>query len=204
MINTGVSYDQPQFILASRSPRRQELLTAAGYRFETIVADFDDTGLTLDRRSPARACEILARLKARATARLIGPQLILAADTCVTHQHHQLGKPRDANEARWMIEMLNHQEHEVITGVAICGEPNGPRLTFHDVATVCFHAGEAKMIDQYIDSGVWQGKAGGYNLSELTAIWPVEVSGDPTTVIGLPMQRVGESLRRTFGVQPVG
>jgi septum formation protein len=105
-------------ILASASPRRQQLLTEAGYRFEVDPAEIDESAYP-QSLTPTQVAEHLAREKARAVAERHPADVVLAADTIVTFGDRVLGKPLDATDARRMLTLLSGTTHIVITGVAI-------------------------------------------------------------------------------------
>jgi septum formation protein len=181
-----------RLILASRSPRRRLLLEQMGVAFETAPRGVDDSPLR-----PGPACSsrqwvaALAYLKAAAISRLAlaGGGTVLGADTVCAVDDRLLGQPRDADAAAAMLRLMVDREHQVLTGVALVSSENRTLLT--DVAVVRVGRIGPEAIGEYISSGGWRGKAGGYNLSErLQAGWPIEVQGDPATVMGLPVRRL--------------
>lgn len=184
-------------ILASRSPRRREMLGKAGVQIAVRPADLDDGVLRPGRVSPEQWVTALAWFKARRVAeqaQAAGEQLpgtIMAADTICAHGDKLLGQPRDRAEARRMIQHLRNAVHRTITGVCFY-DPHVPRrVLLVDAATVRMGEISDDAIEAYIQSDQWRGKAGGYNLSErIEAGWPIECEGDPATVMGLPMQRL--------------
>lgn len=116
------------------------------------------------------------------------PDVVIGADTIVVHDGAIIGQPRDADDARRIIQRLADCEHTVLTGVALVRPSTRAREIFHDTATVRVGSIAAPKIDQYIASGLWRGKAGAYNLAErLQAGWDITFDGDPTTIMGLPM-----------------
>lgn len=184
-------------LLASRSPRRLQLLEEHGVPCRTIESGIDDAQLSPPPVSPEHWTMALAYLKARAAwDRSGGVQpgaTVLGADTVVAKGERIIGQPRDAQDAWRIISALRGGSHRVVTGVALLASgggagSGGPRRIFVDVATVTVGPVPDESIAAYIDSGQWRGKAGGYNLFERTrAGWPLSVEGDPTTVVGLPM-----------------
>jgi len=131
--------------------------------------------------------------------------VVLSADTLVAYDDGELaGKPTSRREARTMIQRFLDTDHRVVTGVALVGPEPGEIETFADTAVVHMGHISEKELENYVQSGSWHGKAGGYNLFDRQdAGWPIQVEGDPTTVVGLPMQRLGEALDR-YGVRPNG
>lgn len=195
-----------RLVLASRSPRRRLLLEQMGVAFEAAAGGLDDGPLR-----PGAACSArqwvaaLAYLKAAAAAWSLGEgaagATVLGADTVCSVGGRLLGQPRDEVEAGAMVRAVEDREHEVLTGVALVSAGESPggwsenRVILADVAVVRVgRIGEAA-IREYIASGDWRGKAGGYNLAErVEAGWPIEVTGDPGTVMGLPVRRLAPLL----------
>lgn len=192
-----------RLILASNSARRQQMLTDAGYDFDAMPSPFDDTGRDWQGVSPARSCEALAWLKATALFDAGHTEgIILAADTIAELDGAILGKPANADQARYMLTAMAGREHQVITAVTIFSTTHAS-LLFHDIAQVTIENLTDAMITEYLKTTLWQGKAGGYNLGEMQQAWSIRVSGDPTTVMGLPMQQLPNKLA-TVGVYPGG
>ena len=182
--------DQPRLILASRSPRRRAMLDDAGIAFE-VAEGVDDGGLLPGSVDAEHWVAALAFLKAWSVARdLEESAVVLGADTVCAADGTLLGKPADAADARAMLGSFIGGTHQVLTGVALV-TPDGRRELIGDAADVTWGQLDETAIDRYIDSGDWQDKAGAYNLAERQADgWPSECAGDPTTVMGLPMQRL--------------
>ncbi|MEO0474549.1 MAG: Maf family protein [Planctomycetota bacterium] len=196
----------PSLILASQSPRRAQLLLEAGFDFEQRSPPFADPDQPPDhlRGHEAEAyAAALAQQKAASLAEQIdSAALILAADTiCVDANGSLVGKPRDQTHAGEMIRSFIESEHRVLTGVALIRIVSDEREveSFADVATVTFGSIGNKQLDAYLATDDWRGKAGGYNLFDRQAAgWPIEVDGDPTTVVGLPMRRLVPVLRASL------
>ncbi len=183
--------------LASRSPRRQELLRGAGIEHEASHPGVDDGQLSPGNVTPEAWVMALAYLKAATAARnaagdaSLGGRVVLGADTVVVHHGALMGQPIDAADARRMIVAMRDDVHDVVTGVALLDPATGRRELFVDRAVVRVgHIPDAE-IDGYVASEQWRGKAGAYNLSErLAAGWPIEYDGDPGTIMGLPMRKL--------------
>ncbi|MCE2652985.1 MAG: Maf family protein [Planctomycetaceae bacterium] len=200
-----------RMLLASQSPRRRELLSSAGVVFEVQEPGIDDAEL---RPGPTVNAEqfaaSLALLKAQSAWRRHARHsaqpatLVVGADTIVVKDGRMIGKPLDAADAVRIIRLLQGGSHQVVTGVALLDTVTGSRDVFVDKARVALGPLTAAQIDDYVASGQWQGKAGGYNLFERqTAGWPITVQGDQTAVVGLPMQKLLPRLAR-YGLQPAG
>lgn len=141
----------------------------------------------------------LAYLKAWAGAKLASAKgrIVLGADTTCVVNGEMAGTPTSESEAREMLKSMVGKEHQVLTGVALidlrdaAGDPDRSRRMFVDRATVRWGDITDAQIDEYVASGAWQGKAGGYNLAErLAAGWPIVYEGDETTIMGLPMRKL--------------
>ncbi|MEO0483398.1 MAG: Maf family protein [Planctomycetota bacterium] len=210
--SAAVPPPEPALWLASRSPRRRELLDEAGVAHSVIeAAGVDDSELRPGRTTPASWVAALAWLKAAAGADAVaerGQSVILAADTLCALPglglRGLLGQPAHPDEARRTIRRLRQGRHEVLTGVALYCMGTGVRDVFVDRAAVSWGAVSDAEIDLYVASGAWRGKAGGYNLRErIDAGWPIEFDGDPTSIMGLPMRALGPRLAR-FGIETTG
>ena len=186
---------RPWLVLASRSPRRRLLLTEHGLPHEAYHPGFEDGGLRRGEVTPEQWVAALASLKAWAGA--MSPascgQLVLGADTACLMDGQLIGTPADSGEAEAMLRGFIGREHDVLTGVAMIDQrrsrSQAERHIFVDRATVRFGQLSESDIADYIRGGDWVGKAGAYNLRDrLNAGWPIEYSGDVTTIMGLPMK----------------
>ncbi len=195
---------QRRLVLASGSPRRLELLREAGFTPEVIKPHLDDGELIApDARRARDWVAALANLKARCVRDELTPRndaIVLGSDTVVVKGGRIIGQPRDATHAREMILSLREGEHIVATGVALL-LPDGRRLVVEQ-ARVRVGAVEDDVIEHYIASEQWRGKAGGYNFSErVEAGWDVRTSDDPNTIMGLPVATLTPTLV-SLGVLP--
>lgn len=213
VIDPNSSQLSPRLLLASRSPRRREMLAQAGVCTIAEHPGFDDSVLEVGgvMAHPEHWVAALAYLKARAGADLArdrGVEWALGADTaCVLRPNSgaaiTIGTPRNAHEAREILRAMlprigePDKRHEVLTGAAIVHAKTGRRVVFVDIAHVRMGAIDDAMLDAYIASGQWAGKAGAYNLADRQAAgWALAVEGDPATVMGLPMRRLVPLLQR--------
>ena len=191
--------------LASRSPRRTQLLAEAGIEVKTIESGVDDGVLNPGDVSVEQWATALAYFKAKAGAIRLEADgitgLVLGADTIVEHRGELMGKPHNRQDAQAMMTRLADAVHDVITGVAVVDLQSGERSLLCDRATVSVGVISQQDIQKYVDSDVWVGKAGGYNLSErLEAGWPIQFDGDPTTIMGLPMNKLTPHLHSRWGI----
>jgi septum formation protein len=181
-----------RLVLASQSPRRIHLLQEAGYEFITEAADIDEQKAASSVMPSEMAIQI-ALAKADAIAIKFPDDVILAADTIVALGDWVIGKPRDAEHARKIIELLSGATQVVITGVAVvCRAMEFARLG-RVMSAVQMRSLTPAEIDRYIASNLWQGKAGGYGIQDPEPLVKC-ISGDPTNVIGLPMKKTMEML----------
>ena len=187
-------------ILASQSPRRSQLLRQMGLTSFLVCPALGeeraDPGL-----SPDQLVEALSLQKAREVAGRSRPEdLIIAADTVVAVDGQVLGKPRDALQARAMLERLSGRSHRVYTGVTVCRD--GQYLTQHEATAVRFRTLSREEIEAYVASGEPMDKAGAYGIQGLGALLVEEIRGDYFNVVGLPICRLGRMLAR-FGADPL-
>lgn len=178
-----------QFILASGSPRRRELLTAAAYDFSVVVPAIPEPDEALGGLAPSQQAEALAYFKAREVADQCPDSVVLGADTLVSVGGRVLGKPGDRREAERMLRTLSGTRHQVVTGVAII-RPDGQRLIASDCTHVTMRRMTEEEIRAYLDSGEWEGKAGAYAIQETADRFVQRLEGSFSNVVGLPMELV--------------
>lgn len=194
----------PRLFLASRSPRRRELLRQFGIDHDAKHPGFDDSALRPGRTSPRTWVTSLAHLKALAGLELLEDsgrlgefEYVLGADTTCVRDGRVLGTPTDAAEAREILRALRGGMHEVITGVALVRTSDGDRTLFADRATVSWGEVADEEIEKYVGTGKWAGKAGAYNLHDrIESGWPISFEGDASTITGLPMGMLTRVLDR--------
>lgn len=191
--------------LSSRSPRRRQLLDEHGIDHDAEHPGFDDSDLKPGLVSAGQWVAALAYLKAAAGAALVREQrasvsAVLGADTAIVKDGKLIGTPRDAEDARAILRSLANGEHEVVTGVSLVCAATDKRVLFVDRAVVRLGPLTEVVIEEYVLSGAWAGKAGGYNLRErIEAGWPIQFEGDPGTIMGLPMRGLRDRLDRFTG-----
>jgi len=188
-------------VLASASPRRQELLRKAGISFTVQPADVDETPLAGE--SPRECAERLAREKALAVWQTRPQDTVLGADTIVVVDATILGKPADADDAARMLRLLSGRAHQVITGVCLVTpfagkNPNhaghAPR-TASETTLVTMSELSEEDIRAYIATGEPMDKAGAYAIQGLASRWIPRIEGDYSNVVGLPVALVERMLR---------
>ena len=195
--------------LASRSPRRRELLAQIGVRFEPLMfreggraeAELDEsvrTGETPDeyvRRMARMKCDAAwNRVKQRRGLRQLP---VLAADTTVAVDEQILGKPADKEEAMQMLRLLSGRSHRVLTAVAVAFEERF-QMSVNE-STVVFEALDEKRMAEYVASGEPFDKAGGYGIQGRAGAFVVRIEGSYSGVMGLPLRETAQLLRK-FGI----
>lgn len=179
-------------VLASASPRRQELLRSAGISFTVQPADIDETPRAGE--APRDCAERLAREKALAVFRIRPPEYVLGADTIVVIDGMILGKPRDVGDARRMLRLLAGRTHSVITGVCVFG-PAATETTASETTLVTMCELSDDEIRDYVATGEPMDKAGAYAIQGLASRWISRIEGDYSNVVGLPVALVYRMLR---------
>ncbi|MGE5547633.1 MAG: Maf family protein [Solirubrobacterales bacterium] len=183
----------PHLVLASASPRRLDLLRQIGIvPFAVAPADVDETPLKDELPAPHAAR--LAEDKARVIATRHPGAFILGADTVVACGRRILPKAEDERTARRCLALLSGRRHRVHGGVCVLS-PQG--RAFHRTVTtiVTFKRLDQGEIDAYIASGEWHGKAGGYAIQGLAALYVSNISGSYSNVVGLPLHETGNLLK---------
>ena len=181
-----------KIVLASCSPRRSELLKAAGIPFETADPNVDESCDC----SAEEAVAILSGRKAKAVGILYPDRWILAADTLVALDGKPLGKPSDPEDAMHMLRSLSGRTHQVYTGVSVLS-PSGQLLTGSDKSDVSFCRIPEEEILSYVRSGEPMDKAGAYALQGRASLWISRLEGSYSSVIGLPLYLVRILLLRS-------
>ena len=177
-------------ILASASPRRQELLKLFGVAFTVRAADIDET---MDlQASPRDEVARVSRLKALATPRQAG-DLVIAADTIVVCAGKVLGKPADGAEAAAMLRLLSGRDHQVMTGVTVLRDEQA--VSFTEVTDLHFRDLTDREIARYVASGEPMDKAGAYGIQGGAALFCTGMTGDYYNVMGLPVCALGQVLK---------
>ncbi len=184
----------PALILASASPRRQELLRQCGVAFEVVpaaVPELHDESLTARELS-----QLNAHRKARAVARRYPDRLVLGADTLVARGARLYGKPADLEDAARMLAELQGHTHEVVTGVCLLHLRAHREQLFAESTAVTFRSLSEAQIREYLARVNPLDKAGAYAVQEHGDLLVAEILGSYSNVVGLPVERVLAVLRR--------
>lgn len=185
-----------KLILASKSPRRAELLRAADWAFAAVAANIDET-----RHADEDAVAYVRRLaqsKAEKVAQQFPNDLVLGADTTVVIGDEILGQPGDCATAQWMLNLLSGKWHEVLTGVALVRESDARSIIAHEVTRVRFAELSPAEIEWYVSTEEPLDKAGAYAIQGRAAPFIEEIQGDYFNIVGLPIRLVYELILKNF------
>ena len=188
-------------ILASKSPRRREILETMGLSFEVIVADTDES---CEERDPRRLVEILSERKGRAVrdrllseGRDLSDTLIISSDTVVAIDGEILGKPRDEEDAKRMLRLYSGRSHEVVSG--ICLIKGDVCAVSHEVTRVRFDTMDEETVCRYVERAKPYDKAGAYAIQGPASAYISGIDGDYFNVVGLPVWRTNRLYFENFG-----
>ena len=192
-----------RLVLASSSPRRRELLTAAGFQFDVMQADIDervrpgeDPELYVRRMAVEKAAAVRAHAEGRT---------VLAADTVVVVDGDVLGKPADDETAVKMLTRLSGREHEVLTAVALWWPGEAEPEVSVELTRVWMREIPPEEIAAVVATGEPRDRAGAYAIQGLASRWVIRIDGSYGTVVGLPVEAVDRLLRaRPAGAYPIG
>lgn len=185
-----------QIILASKSPRRQEMLKNIGLEFSIRTKDIDESSITA--KQPAKKVKQLARLKSESLS-INDNEVVIAADTVVAYENNIFGKPTSTEDAYKMINTLSGQIHHVYTGVSI--RSHDRIENFVERTAVEWWDLSEEMIQWYIQTDEPYDKAGAYGIQHLGALLVKRIDGDYFNVVGLPISQVIRKLQ-LFDIQP--
>lgn len=192
-----------KFILASKSPRRREILQNLGLEFEIITSEADES-----YEEGAAPSDVVMTLSARKAAavkkhlenegRDLSDTVIIAADTVVSALGEILGKPKDIRDSERMLRMLEGSTHSVLSGITvICGESSA---SAYEETLVKFAPMTEKEIKWYAESGEPNDKAGAYAIQGYASMWVDGIDGCYFNVVGLPVSCLRRLLKRVFGI----
>lgn len=189
--------DYMEYILASMSPRRKELLSEMGLSFKVCPADInEDIGIT----DPEMLVKQLALLKAGHIAEKHSGEnvVIIAADTVVSYKNEILGKPKSEDDAKRMLRLLSGNTHTVYTGYCCADAKTGLTVARCEACHVRFRKISDEEIDEYVKSGEPMDKAGSYGIQGGASEFVDGIDGDFSCVVGLPKKALGELLQNEF------
>lgn len=190
---------RPELILASRSPRRQQLLAEAGYSFVvTPPRDSAECGVC-SRETPPELVARLAYQKAGDVARRTDRGIVLGADTIAECVGQILGKPQNKSHARQMLRLLRGRIHHVYTGVCLWRRPGNQTLVKVDATKLRMDDVSDEQLEEYLEHGGWQGKAGAFGYQDRND-WIQIVDGSESNVVGLPLELLASMLDEISGL----
>jgi septum formation protein len=180
-------------ILASSSPRRRQLLTESGYRFEVVPpSDGAECGICSSETPP----EMVARLawqKAEDVAKRRPAGLVVGCDTVAECVGQILGKPKSRDHAREMLRLLSGREHRVYSGLCLWQRPSDKTSVQVDVTHLVMDRLSDEQLEAYLDTEQWEGKAGAFGYQD-GLDWVHVVEGSESNVVGLPLELLGRML----------
>lgn len=184
-------------ILASSSPRRQEILKSLGIPFQVVLPNIDESSFVA--RSPTELPEILAKAKVQAVVRSRPPKQVipwvLGADTLVVMGSKIYGKPKDHEEAIEFLTSLQDRTHHVITALALYNGRTHVTSVRAASTKVTFAPMSREEIEWYVDTGDWHGAAGGYRIQGMASCFISKIEGTNSCVVGLPIFELYDMLK---------
>ena len=174
----------PPLLLASRSPQRRAILAQLGIAFEIVEVDVEELGAG----DPVDVARTNALRKAQAAAASHPQATILGVDTVVALDGEIYGKPPSGDAARDTLKRLSGRTHDVVSGLTLLKIGN-PQVV-HEVTKVTFRELDERLIDHYVATGEWSGRAGGYAIQGRGAALVLRIMGDYLNVVGLPVAKM--------------
>ena len=189
-----------KFVLASKSPRRKELLSTLGVDFEIIESSADEKSISKDI-PPEIYVQELAMLKSTSVAANIGDKcLVIGADTVVCADGKIIGKPKDFDEAFLMLSSFSGKSHKVYSGISVTDSSNGYTVADYSETEVFFNSLTDEEITHYINTYKPFDKAGAYGIQEYASVFVEKINGDFFNVVGLPLSKLYKLLKKEFDV----
>ena len=185
-------------ILASASPRRKEILENANVKFDVVKSTINE--VILDQELPSQVVMRLAFEKCMDIASKNENDLVIGADTIVVLDDIILGKPKDKEDAMSMIKKLSGKTHQVITGISLINLSVNKKIIDYVVSNVKFKDLSEEDIKDYIQTNESLDKAGAYGIQGYGAILVEEIQGDYFNIVGLPISRLSDLLKKHFSI----
>lgn len=183
-----------KIILASASPRRKELLTKVGFKFEVAVSYFEEK--INFQLSPEKIVKELAQSKARSVAEKYPDAIVIAADTIIVLEKKIVGKPKNKADARQILRLLSGKAHSVITGFVVFDTKTKQAVVKHVETQVFFKKIPEKKIIAYVETGEPLDKAGAYAIQGKGSFLVERIEGDYENVVGLPVKALIKELKK--------
>ena len=188
------------FILASKSPRRRSILSDIGVKFEVLESSVDESVIS-QSLEPQIYVQELAMLKSSSVASECGKgHLVIGADTVVVHNGAILGKPKNFDEAFAMLSSFSASSHKVYSGISVTNSDTMHTATDFCGTEVFFNKMSDKEITDYLNTYSPYDKAGAYGIQEYASVFIEKIHGDFFNVVGLPVSKLYELLKKEFDV----
>lgn len=171
-------------ILASGSPRRQEILKEVGFNFKVVVPEIEEVS---KEEEPVKKILDISRKKAMSVGEKYTNEYVLSADTVVVVDNKILGKPKNVEEAREYLSLLSRREHEVITAYTFMNIEKNIFLSDYSVSKVKFYKLDEETIKWYIETGEYKDKAGAYGIQGKGRVLVEDINGDFFSIMGFPV-----------------
>ena len=189
----------PLFVLASKSPRRRELLKKIGLQAEMMTASVDES--LIKNVPPENTVTELALLKATDVAKYFcGDTYVIGADTVVCVDDEILGKPKNIEDAKRMLRLLSGRSHFVYTGYCVVHCKSGVAVSKYEKTEVFFKELSDHEIDAYVKTREPMDKAGAYGIQEKGSLFIEKIDGDYFNVVGLPVCALANLFEKEFGI----
>jgi len=193
-----------KIILASKSIDRKKIFNRLNIPFETIITDIDEGYYKGIFSNPVELVKEIAKAKALKAKDLLKNKnmeaIIIAADTIVEFKGKIIGKAKNKAQAFQILKSLINRSHNLITGVAITELNDSKVVVDYDCTIVTFLDISDNEIRNYINTEEWKGRAGAYSIRDRASLFIKEIRGSPSNVIGLPMQKIFEILKKDFSL----
>ena len=191
MNSSATNFCDYSLVLASGSPRRKELLTAAGFEFKVMVPDDSIEKSVPSSLTPVDFVYEASFQKAKAIASSLNKELVIAADTIAEHDNRILGKPDDREHASQILRQLSGTIHRVLTGVTVWNCQIGRHATHVETTELEMLELSERTLQEYLDSNDWVGKAGAFGYQDRIP-WVKILNGLESNVVGLPVEQLPE------------
>ncbi len=188
-----------KIVLASKSPRRRELLENIGLKFDIVVCDTDEDVISKDI-DPSLYVRELSFIKASSAVRLCAKNtFVIGADTVVVHEGKILGKPKDRDDAFCMLRSMSGKTHRVYTGISIIDTNDMHAVSEYVMTEVTFRQISDREINHYIDNFSVMDKAGAYGIQEYAGTFAESINGDYFNIVGLPVCKLITMILSEYG-----
>ena len=191
---------ESKLILASASPRREELLKQMGLRFTIVPSKVNEEKYS--NLTPVEMVKELSLAKAIEVGKLVEDTIVIAGDTVVLNKGEVLGKPDDKDEAESMLKKLSGDHHTVLSGVAVLSTYDNQTMVEYDQTKVFMRDITNNEIKEYVDTGEPMDKAGSYAIQGLGGIFVEKINGSYFTVMGLPIHKL-QTMLKEFSVDVI-